>query len=262
MNKSQTKKVIIVDDEPSARKGLRAVIDQFDELLIIAELGNGKEAIEKIQSLEPDLVFLDIEMPEVGGFEVARATENVGYQLVFVTAYEQYALEAFDTNAIDYLLKPVRPALLEKCIQKILRQERLVTHDTEKQDMGDSDRSASIALSDGRSLRYIKHSHICFIEGIGRYRQIHLSEAGSRIHNTTSIISDTTLEEFEKQLCAKSFQRLHRSYHINLNFIVSLYSESRRHWLRLADVSKPLPISRNKVGFLKDYLFDRNKEST
>ena len=103
------KRVIIVDDEPAARANLRAVIDKFKQLKVIAEVGDGKTAIKEIQTLQPDIVFLDIEMPEVNGFDVAKATEHLNYQLIFATAYDQYALDAFDTKAIDYLLKPVRP---------------------------------------------------------------------------------------------------------------------------------------------------------
>ena len=260
MTEANIKKVVIVDDEPAARMGLRTVINQFEELSIVAEIGNGQTAIEQIPILKPDLVFLDIEMPEIDGFEVARATENLGYQLVFVTAYEQYALEAFDTHAIDYLLKPVRPQLLKKCIQKILRQENLVKNTPDNDKRNELDKQETIALSDGHSLRMVKHAHIDFIEAIGRYRQIHLSEAGKAIHHTTNIISDTTLEEFEKQLCSASFLRVHRSYIINLSVIVSFYAESRRHWLRLRETAKPIPVSRNKVGLLKAYLGKLNKD--
>ncbi|MEE4296155.1 MAG: response regulator, partial [Wenzhouxiangella sp.] len=121
--KSNHRRVIIVDDEPAAISNLREVIDAFDALEVIAEIGDGSTAIMEIRRHAPDVVFLDIEMPEVGGFDVARATADMDYQLVFVTAYDHYALDAFGTNAIDYLVKPVRPALLEKCIRKILRLE-------------------------------------------------------------------------------------------------------------------------------------------
>ena len=98
------RRVVLVDDEPSAISNLRRVLQGFEQLDVVAEVGDGEGAIEKITALRPDIVFLDIEMPGTNGFTVAEETAHIPYQLVFVTAYDQYALDAFGTNAIDYLL--------------------------------------------------------------------------------------------------------------------------------------------------------------
>ncbi len=244
------KRVIIVDDEPAAVDNLRTVLDSFDELEIIAEVGDGKAAIEEIIQRQPDIVFLDIEMPELNGFEVAASTSHLSYQLVFVTAYDQYALDAFGTNAIDYLLKPVRPSLLEKCIRKMLYQEGLVLEALEKQKSPDD----SLVLSDGSATRMLKPSHICYIEGIGRYRRIHLNAAGAELHRMPTIVSDTTLDDFELKLSGEKFPRLHRSYIVNLAHIVELSTESRRHFVQLADPTIKVPVSRSNVAKLKALL--------
>lgn len=139
----KTKRVIIVDDEPAARNNLKEVIAEFEFLTLVAEIGDGASAIEQIQVLQPDIVFLDIKMPELNGFEVACATEHIPYQLIFSTAYGHYALEAFNTRAIDYLVKPVRPSLVAKCIDKLMRHEKIVLQSLQ------SDISYnSVALSD------------------------------------------------------------------------------------------------------------------
>lgn len=243
----QTKRVIIVDDEPAAIKHLRSVVDTFAELAVVAVVGDGETAISTIIKLKPDIVFLDIEMPEINGFEVAKATEQENYQLVFVTAYDHYALDAFGTNAIDYLLKPARPSLIEKCINKILYQEGRALEALQKR----KSQSDTLVLSDGHSARVLAHQHICLIEGIGRYRRIHLTCSGANLHKTKTIISDTTLDDFESQLPAHAFVRLHRSYIVNVQSISSVYTVARRHFARLADVDVRVPVSRGKVAQVK-----------
>ncbi|WP_163936445.1 LytTR family DNA-binding domain-containing protein [Paraferrimonas sp. SM1919] len=251
MNKDVApKRVMIIDDEPAARSNLRDAIDSFDELSIIDEIGDGKTAIQAITEQRPDIVFLDIEMPEINGFDVARATSHLNYQLVFVTAYDQYALDAFDTNAIDYLLKPVRPSLLEKCINKIIYQESLVLEDLKAQ----KTTSGSLVLSDGNECRVLEYQNINYIEGLGRYRRIHLTEAGTEIHRMPTILSDTTLDEFESQLPPQNFVRLHRSYIVAIQQIVGLSTESRRHFAKLKYSGLKIPVSRSKVSELKAIL--------
>ena len=248
--------MLIVDDEPAAIANLREVIASFDGLEIVAEVGDGRAAIARDPGTPPDLVFLDIEMSEVDGFEVAAATADLNYQLVFVTAYDQYALDAFATNAIDYLLKPVRPSVLEKCIRKILFQEGLVLEALNK----DQPEREALVLSDGRSRRVLEPSHICFVEGIGRYRRIHLNASGVERHRVPTIISDTTLDEFEARLPASGFSRLHRSYIVNLRHIVELGIQSRRHFVTLADPSHKVPVARSKVATLRAYCSRRETE--
>lgn len=247
---SKTWRVIIVDDEPAAIRNLREVIDSFDALEVIAEIMDGSSAIAEIRRLAPDVVFLDIEMPEIGGFDVARNTADMNYQLVFVTAYDQYALDAFGTNAIDYLLKPVRPVLLEKCIHKILRLEEVIISALKKSPE-DLDQ---ITLSDSSGVRVIRYAEIAYIEGIGRYRRIHLTSQGRRAHVTETILSDTTLEDFEQQLDTAAFIRLHRGYIVRLSGITRLLYESRRYFVQLDEIELKIPVSRGNVAELKALL--------
>lgn len=240
------KRVLIVDDEPAARAQLRDVIDSMPDLVIIKEVSDGKTAIEAITELAPDIVFLDIDMPEVDGFSVAKATEQLSYQLVFVTAHHQYALEAFETHAIDYLLKPARPSLIEKCLTKILRQEVLTLH---KQPVDSV--PLSLVLTDSGDTRVIDINHVLFIEGVGRYRRIHLSAEGSEIHKLETVLSDTTLDEFTDQLGDKAFMRVHRSYIVNLSVVASLKTTGRQHSVFLKGITMAIPVARSKVKTLK-----------
>ncbi|WP_144394581.1 LytR/AlgR family response regulator transcription factor [Pleionea sediminis] len=240
------KRVMIVDDELSARQNIKEVIDFFNELEIVSELSDGISAISEIDRLRPDIVFLDIQMPEINGFQVAQKTSHINYQLVFFTAYPQYALDAFSTNAIDFLLKPIRPHLLKRCIDKILRQERMIL-----EILKNSTDADTLALSDGNTSRIINIENINHIEGLGRYRRVHLTKEGERIHQTKTIISDTTLDEFESQLSKVTFLRVHRSYIINTNYITNILRENRRHYLSLEDSTDTIPISRGKYPLLK-----------
>jgi DNA-binding LytR/AlgR family response regulator len=255
--KMTTRRVVLVDDEPAAISNLREVIDSFGALQVVAEITDGRTAITEIRRLAPDVVFLDIEMPEVGGFDVARATAGMDYQLVFVTAYDQYALDAFDTNAIDYLLKPVRPVLLEKCIRKILRQENVVVAALKKSTADHN----QLTLSDSSGLRVLRHDDVAFIEGIGRYRRIHLTSQGQLAHSTDTILSDTTLDDFERQLTPRRFIRLHRGYIVRLGGIRRLLTESRRHFVQLDAVDEKIPVSRGKVAELKELLQETSASS-
>lgn len=247
--KSDPKRVLIIDDEPAARIQLREVIDTLPDLEIIGELGDGNTAIEAIISQSPDIVFLDIDMPGVDGFNVAKATENIGYQLVFVTAHHQHALRAFDTHAIDYLLKPARPSVIEKCLAKILRQEVLTLAKIPARE-----NTANLVLSDSAGTRIINNNHVLYIEALGRYRRIHLSEQGSQIHGLATLLSDTTLETFADQLGKSDFIRIHRSYLVNLAFATTLKPNDRRYDLVLEGVNENIPVARSRVKHLRSAL--------
>ena len=243
------KTVVIVDDEAAARQSLREVIEGFDELEIVAEAADGKSAIEHIMLKRPDMVFLDIEMPELTGFDVARATQHVHYQLVFLTAYEHYALRAFDTNAIDYLIKPARPELIAKSIRKMLHQEVFV-----QDQRGTSVDANRLILGDGAQQKLIEYDHVNFIESIGRYRRVHLTEAAAKLHGTDTIISDVTLDSFCHQLPEDIFFRLHRSYIINSKWLLELRLQSRRHFVRMAGTDMLIPVSRGFLNILKQHI--------
>jgi DNA-binding LytR/AlgR family response regulator len=250
---TNVKRILIVDDEPAARAQLHDVVDSMPDLMVIGECSDGNAAIKAIMELAPDIVFLDIDMPGVDGFSVAKATEQLSYQLVFVTAHHQYALQAFETHAVDYLLKPARPSLIEKCLAKILRQEVLTLH---KQPVKSA--PSSLVLTDINDTRVININHVLYIEGLGRYRRIHLSAEGTNIHKLETVLSDTTLDEFTDQLGEKGFMRVHRSYLVNLSLVTSLKSSERQYNVFLKGVSEAIPVARSRVKILKANLGPAN----
>ncbi|MEM6485810.1 MAG: LytTR family DNA-binding domain-containing protein [Pseudomonadota bacterium] len=244
------KRVVIVDDEHAARRQLRDVIDRVPGLTVAAEADSGAAGIEAIHKHNPHIVFLDIDMPGVDGFAVAKATEHLMYQLVFLTAHHEYALQAFETHAVDYLLKPARPLVVEKCLKKVQRQKVL---SMESSQPGNA-RSGGIVLSDSGVSHFLQAGHINYVEGLGRYRRIHLSDEGKDVHDRDTLLSDTTLDHFTEQLSDNTFIRVHRSYLVNLQQVASLQTRGPAHHVCLAGVKDPIPVSRSRLGALKHAL--------
>lgn len=250
---TEPRRVLIVDDEPAARAQLREVIGGMDTLEVVAEVSDGGAAITAIRDHAPDIVFLDIDMPGVDGFGVARATRDRMYQLVFVTAHHHYALEAFDTHAIDYLLKPARPSVIERCLEKILRQEVLTLEARTDRDEG-SVAPRTLVLTDGGTKRVINPAQVLYIEGLGRYRRIHLDDEGAAAHRADTVLSDTTLDDFGDLLERNAFARVHRSYLVNMSRVTALVTRDRRQEIRLEGLERAIPVARQRVKALRSLL--------
>ena len=212
-------RAIIIDDEELARKRLHKMLQNFEsELEVIDEAGNGKEAIEKIEDSQPDVIFLDIQMPGYDGFEVVRRL-HVKPFIVFVTAYDEYALKAFEENSVDYLLKPIDQKRLEKAIEKL----RLVFHAPQPQLNDNIERLLSQLISapvkrmqvrSGDKIILVNVDDIVYFEAKDKYTFLHTIDQKH--------IIDYTLSELEGKLDKTNFIRIHRSNIINLKYIREL----------------------------------------
>lgn len=212
-------RAIIIDDEELARKRLHKMLQNFEsELEVIDEAGNGKEAIEKIEGSRPDVIFLDIQMPGYDGFEVVRRL-HVKPFIVFVTAYDEYALKAFEENSVDYLLKPIDQKRLEKAIEKL----RLVFHAPQPQLNDHIERLLSQLISgpvkrmqvrSGDKIILVNVDDIVYFEAKDKYTFLHTIDQKH--------IIDYTLSELEGKLDKTNFIRIHRSNIINLKYIREL----------------------------------------
>ena len=238
-------RVVIIDDEPTARKAMAMALSDIDDICIIGEAGDGKSAIDLIQQQQPDIVFMDIQMPALNGFQVAQATKEQQYHLVFATAFEHYALPAFETHAVDYLLKPVRPERIRRSIEKIQQLQQPPASSTH----------SPLNISDGHRSYLLQTQDIGFIEAVGRYRRLHLSQHGQHRHQTQTIITDVTLDHFEQVLDPQGCQRIHRSYLINLQQVTQLQTQDRQTQVALTDYEALwLPVSRSQLASLKSRL--------
>lgn len=199
-------KALLVDDERLARAELTRLLEKFPEIEIIGEASNGEEAIEKIEELNPDLVFLDIQMPGMTGFEVLEHLHIVP-KIIFVTAYDEYALKAFEVNALDYVLKPVELSRLEKAIEKVKTEVEEDKSQSEEKLSYDS----QIFIKDGEKCWFVKMDKVRMFESEGNYVRLYFEESKPMILKS--------LNNLEKRLSDKEFFRISRKYIINLTWI-------------------------------------------
>ncbi len=203
-----TLKAIIVDDERLARLELQKLLKEHTEIEVIAEASNVDEAVEKIEELHPDLIFLDIQMPGKTGFDLLEELETTPH-VIFTTAYDEYALKAFEVNALDYLLKPVEPNRLAEAIHKLKTVE-------EKEEQLNNARSLlsekdQVFVKDGEKCWFVKLGEIRLFESVGNYARVFFS--------TNKPLILKSLNALEERLDAKVFFRANRKHIINLNHI-------------------------------------------
>lgn len=210
-----TKKAIIIDDERLARSELRKLLQDHPEIEIIAEAANANEGIEKIENMRPDLVFLDIQMPGKTGFDLLTELDRLP-QVIFTTAYDEYALKAFEVNALDYLLKPVEPKRLADAIQKLELEEEnepnnataATTNNAIRNILGENDQ---VFVKDGERCWFVKLNEIRLFESVGNYAKVFFST-----HKPLILKSLNALEE---RLDEKVFFRANRKHIVNLRMI-------------------------------------------
>ncbi|MCH2230328.1 MAG: LytTR family DNA-binding domain-containing protein [Crocinitomicaceae bacterium] len=209
-------KTIIIDDERLARQELRAILNEYPEIEVIDEAQNGEEGIEKIREQNPDLIFLDINMPGMTGFEMLKNLSEIPH-VIFVTAYDEFALKAFEVNALDYILKPVDTDRLNEAIEKV-RQSEEQEHDFESEDkpkLSRSERRLSkedkVFIKDGEKCYFVKLEEVRMLESDGNYVKVHFG--------TNRPLILRSLNSFEEKLDQEYFFRANRKFIINLDWI-------------------------------------------
>ncbi len=240
-------KVIIVDDEAAGRKLIKEYLEDFQELVIIAEANNGVDAVKVINKFKPDLVFMDIQMPGLTGFEVLNHLEMIP-QIIFSTAYDKYALRAFDVHAIDYLLKPYTKERFQKAIDKLdfsKNQEGIAPLAVDVV-MNSSTYPERILVEYQKKFITISTKEIIWIEAYGDYSKLHTARE--------KYVSNFGISQLEDKLDPKSFLRVHRSSMININEIkqVDKYSKSFDMSMSNGDVVR---VSRGYMDAVKKLIF-------
>ena len=258
-------RVMVVDDEQLAREELCYQLEKLDEVEVVAQAGNGLEALSAVERHDPDLVFLDIQMPGLSGFEVARRLlerEDPSPALVFVTAFDQHAIQAFEVNAVDYLLKPVEAGRLEQALARARRRlgsERpapgTVTPLNDKLEQivkmmaNRQIRREQVAVKVGERFVLVQADDI-----------IYASLADESINIVTGQATGTsnyrTLDDLQARLDPDVFWRVHRSHLVNINKIKEIVPWfSRNYILRMKDVKgTEIPVSRSQTKRLREYL--------
>ena len=206
-------KTLIIDDERLARQELKSMLNEYSEIEIIDEAKNGEEGIEKIKLLKPDLIFLDISMPGMTGFEMLKKLEDIP-NVIFVTAHDEFALKAFEVNALDYVLKPIDPSRLNLAVEKLKLNEEndfesnTVTISRKDQKLTTSDR---VFIKDGEKCFFVQLSDVRMFESDGNYVKVYFDK------NRPLILR--SLNSFEERLDGNFFFRANRKFIININWI-------------------------------------------
>jgi two-component system, LytTR family, response regulator len=242
-------RALVVDDEPLARRGIRVRLERAGGVDVIGECANGADAISAIRDLDPDLVFLDVQMPGLGGFDVI---ERVGVDqmppVVFVTAYDAHALRAFDVHALDYLLKPIDDERFDTAVERARRR-------IAERQAGAADRQLAAALEDLRARRIlikdrgrvviVNESDVDWIEAEGDYVRVH---AGGRGH-----LLRETMASMEQRLDPASFARIHRSTIVNVSRIKELKPHTNREYTVVLRDGTQLRLSRSYRDALRGH---------
>ncbi len=238
-------KVLLVDDERLARKEMNGLLKNYPELEVVGECANADEAIEQINEKNPDLVFLDIQMPGKNGFDMLRELERAP-EIVFVTAYDEYAIRAFQVNALDYLLKPVHPDRLDECVKKILAEEET---EEEVQAVESTERLAQddqIFLKDGEKCWFVRVGDVRLFESEGNYVRVFFLDQKPLILKS--------LNNLEKRLDPKLFFRANRKYIINLKEIERIENWFNGGLMAEMKDGKKIEISRRQAARFKEIM--------
>jgi two-component system, LytTR family, response regulator len=203
-------RAIIIDDERLARAELRKLLQEFPEIEIVDEAGNVEEGIAKIDLQNPDLIFLDIQMPGKTGFDLLAEVDKAP-QVIFTTAYDEYALKAFEVNALDYLLKPVEPKRLADAIQKLNGENGFRSAPVSSENFKTLTEKDQVFVKDGDRCWFVKLSDIRLFESVGNYAKVFFG------NNKPLILK--SLNSLEERLDEKTFFRANRKHIVNLNLI-------------------------------------------
>lgn len=267
---------IIVDDEPLALSLLRSKLEKIGTVEVLAECCNGREAKERIQELAPELVFLDIEMPGLNGFDVVKTLQSdIVPAIIFTTAYEQYAIDAFEVQAVDYVLKPIDQDRIATAIERARKRIESNENATDKPNIigaldlieqkkngdssGDAGKSGTgtnisetaakdkkIVIKDRDEITLLKQENIAWVDAAGDYCCLH---AEGVTH-----IKRTTLKQLLSDLDPQHFKRIHRSTIVNLNFIEKVIPHTKGEFFLEVGAYDRIKVSRNYREVIKEFI--------
>lgn len=236
---------LLVDDESLARERLARLLADATDVEVVGEAADGREALEQIEALAPDVVFLDIEMPELDGLGVAEALGEGAPRIVFVTAYDEYALRAFEAAAVDYLVKPVKQARLEQTLERLRRMaprgESLSGLLREMR----AGRPGRLAVKSGARYLVLDLEQVPVIRAQDHYTAI--------VHAGREVLCDDSMDTLSQRLRPHGFLRVHRSTLVNLDWVDSLQREGERRYALILRDEGPtrVLVSRNRLADVK-----------
>ena len=244
---------LIVDDEPIARRVLREELELFPEVRVVGEAGDGKEALQKIAKLRPDVVFLDLQMPVMSGFEVVRNLSVPPFPVVvIVTAFDQHAIEAFEAGAIDYLLKPVSEARLRRAVERarnlqgkpgevVANLDKIASAESSR-----APRSRKVVGRTGEEYVFVDADDVLAFQAERELVWI--------ITSKQRLLATQSLRVIEERLGGPEFQRVHRNAIVNINHIRKMSALSSQRWLITLSNSLQLTVSKRQAHNIRSIL--------
>ena len=244
-------RVVLIDDEPLARSLVREYLQGYPDMEIMQECSDGFEGVKAIQQHNPDLIFLDIQMPKINGFEMLELIDEPP-SVIFTTAFDEYALKAFEAHAVDYLLKPFSKERFDKAIQKWLehyKEKQVTAKSTQalvEAAAQQPEQSQRVVIKTGSKIRIIPVNEIHYLEADDDYVRIHTADG--------SFLKKKTMAYFEQVLDPNLFVRVHRSYILQLPQITRIESPDNEHHLAVLKSGAKVPLSRSGYPKLKAVL--------
>jgi len=248
-------RTLIIDDEPIARRVLREELATFPDVLIVGEAEDGRRALEQIKDLQPDLIFLDLQMPVMGGFEVVRQLEGGRLPVIIIsTAFDDHAIQAFEAGAIDYLLKPVREERLQKAVKRaksLLNSPAEVADQIAKiaaaaGDQGGSSKARKVVGRSGSDYVLLDPDEILAFQADGELVWI--------ITSRQRLLATQTLQAIAERLKDQPFERVHRSTIVNVNHVRTMSAMSSQRWLVTLSNSLQVVVSKRLARNIRDIL--------
>lgn len=243
-------KVLIIDDEELARKLIRTFLQKYPDIEVVGECGNGFDGLKLIQELNPDLLFLDIQMPKITGLEMLELMEHYP-AVIFTTAYDQYAVKAFELNAVDYLLKPFSRERFEASLQKVLDKRSSETLSSSKEKYNaltdeKVDFLNRIVVKTGNKVKIIQVDDILYIEAQDDFVMIFTSEG--------KYLKGKTMKYYEAHLYPDDFIRVHRSYIVRADQILHIEPYEKDSHILILKCGSKLPVSKSGYSKLREVL--------
>lgn len=236
-------RTIIIDDEPLAAGIVREFLAEFPQFEIVDQCEDGFQAMKSIQKHQPDLLFLDVQMPKITGFELLELLDEPP-AVIFTTAFDQYALKAFDAQAVDYLLKPFSQDRFRQAIERFLSTQEKEIDTSGIQDM--AEKSNRLVVRVKNEIKIIPVSEVMYFEAQDDYIAIH-TESGQ-------FLKKMTMKSLEESLSPDQFARIHRSYMLNLNQITRIEPYERDSYLVFLKNGEKLPVSKTGYARLRQVL--------
>lgn len=242
-------RTIIVEDEELARKLLKTFLSKIESIELIAECENGFEGVKMINELKPDLVFLDIQMPKITGFELLELLEHKPH-IIFATAYDQYALKAFEYNAVDYLLKPYSRDRLEEAVEKVIDRIQVEGKESDvAEKLSDYPRDEyldRVVVKDRHKIHIAPVDAVRYIESMDDYVMIYTNEG--------RWMKQKTMKYFENALNPANFVRIHRSYIVKVDEIAEIQQYEKESYVVILHDKTKLKVSKTGYKNLKEVL--------